>query len=150
VADLPEVLQSVILGPEDRLMLLWPSSLDEKARQQIAEQAAGDSRVLHAFGVEDVIVLRATKAEGSTVGQCGAPVPLVLSSGALTCHLAYGHTGKHSDGEATWTNPAGVRLLCGNRREYPSGEVSVCSLRPGHEGNHAGDDDTWSSEGSNS
>jgi len=112
VADLPEALQSVILGPEDKLVIVLKGvhSPDElRATQQaIAAHGFGD-RTLILGGAVELAVLRATKAEGSTVGQCGDMAPTLMFGereigSYLSCHLAFGHSGMHSDGEATWSN----------------------------------------------
>lgn len=112
--SLPDVLEAVVLGPEDRLVLIWPK-LDRyehlQIREAIAEHGLRD-RVLCAAGVEDALVLRATKAEGSTVGQCGDWLPALFDGAtdpSATCHLAYDHTGMHSDGSATWSNEGSER-----------------------------------------
>lgn len=108
--SLPDVLAAVTLGPEDRLVLVVDSPInpDEHRRIQQAVDGVGlTGRVLVGSRM-DALVLRATKAEGSTVGQCGDrffhPMLGNIAPCWVACHLAYGHTGMHSDGETTWTN----------------------------------------------
>jgi hypothetical protein len=113
MSALPDVLAAVTLGPEDRLIIVFPkfthpSELD--AAREFVAQSDVAGRVLMVSEPDDVIVLRATKAEGSTVGQCGDRLPPLFGreyapgESVQSCHLAYGHTGMHSDGETTWTN----------------------------------------------
>lgn len=113
MTDLPDVLAAVTLDPDDRLLVVLPYTANLDQMDETAKVAAGvfgEGRVAVAAGIEDVIVLRATKAEGSTVGQCGARSPSVFSDSTLTysCHLAAGHSGMHSDGTATWTDAGGA------------------------------------------
>jgi hypothetical protein len=107
MSGLPELLDALVVGSEDRVLLRFPPMSPqqyERLREELDRAGAGD-RVLVVCGAEDAIVLRATKAEGSTVGQCGDYLPALLPGAtSLSCHLAHGHTGMHSDGAATWTN----------------------------------------------
>lgn len=142
---LPEVLSAVVLGPDDRLVLVVrnPMSPEQHKRmQEVVERFIPGGRVLTAAGV-DPLVLRAVKAEGSTVGQCGDTLslpPLILGGAASVhvCHLAYGHTGMHSDGETTWSSPEPVALLCGAEAFLDVGTAhkSRCALPPRHRGRH--------------
>jgi hypothetical protein len=113
MSDVTEVLAAITLGPEDRLLLIVPETTNAAELDMVHD--------LLPFGLKDrvlflvasdvqAITIRATKAEGSTVGQCGdQPWPARLKSGfpaslpPPTCHLAACHTGMHSDGEASWT-----------------------------------------------
>lgn len=114
MTQLPDVLAAVTLGPDDRLVLVFPRGSFDYAEAEYMDSLIVErglsGRVVLASGVEDVIVLRATKAEGSTVGQCGDQIAPVISRTpggpplTLSCHLASGHSGMHSDGSATWTN----------------------------------------------
>lgn len=105
MSTLPEVLETVTLGPDDRLVVFWPPYIThaqlEEAQKSLKSRGL-DDRVVHIAGAEEVAVLRATKAAGSTVGPCGDVLYHVFGPN-LTCHLAADHTGAHSDGEATWS-----------------------------------------------
>ena len=108
--SLPEVLESVVLGPEDRLVICVSADLSMAERIDAATFADrfAPGRIMIVAGATSLSAIRATKAEGSTVGQCGNQCPPLLSpyhpSPVLSCHLAHGHTGMHSDGTATWSN----------------------------------------------
>lgn len=169
--SLPDVLAAVTLGPEDRVVLIYPPHMTAKEFDVIREQiraCGGERQIFAAMGFEDVIVLRATKAEGSTVGQCGhLIIPAVIGLDGFvervqSCHLAYGHTGMHSDGESTWSNDPPIRLqpesspmVCGDRFFHPMfGNLApqwvTCELPPNHGGRHRDGEATWSNEGSGS
>lgn len=84
----------------------WP-------RVEVADRWA-PGRVMVVAGVEELAVLRASTAteEGSAVGRCGDECPHWVSIGGgpeyrPVCWLAYGHTGMHSDGNATWADGRG-------------------------------------------
>lgn len=105
--SLPEVLESVVLGPEDRLILCVRDRPDSFAlAQHVRENYPEITGRIYVVANADPIVLRATKAEGSTVGQCGDVLPRRRRLGDAweRCHLAAGHSGMHSDGTATWSN----------------------------------------------
>jgi hypothetical protein len=111
VAELPEVLEAVVLGPEDRLVICVPADLSMAERVDAATFADrfAPGRIMIVAGATSLSALRATKAEGSTVGQCGDMAPTLMFGereigSYLSCHLAFGHSGMHSDGQATWTN----------------------------------------------
>lgn len=142
---LPDVLAAVTLGPEDRLVLVTRDRIDAHMLAQAVRENAPDmaERVLVCNGFEDVLVLRATKAEGSTVGQCGdqrdeSYIEYIGARDKRTkrtitrlCHLACGHTGMHSDGEATWAN-AGLYFCptSGDVEDPRHGGFDVCCDRP--------------------
>lgn len=138
---LPDVLAAVTLGPEDRAILIYPPHMTEReldmARDQLRECGA-EGRIFVAMGFEDFVVLRATKAEGSTVGQCGHWMPNVFAvePSIKSCHLAAGHTGMHSDGEATWSEPPtpAVDNQCTMVWTGPWPGYRPCRLERGHDG----------------
>ena len=109
---LPDAPATLTLGPEDQVILIFPPHMTDQEVDD-AKAALDDKgltgRALIVSGTENVIVLRATMAEGSTVGQCGDSRWVLDGSPPLTCYLAYGHTGMHSDGEATWSNEGSER-----------------------------------------
>lgn len=104
--EIIEAVQALAIGPEDRLLLRLTGKFSaetlEASYEWLRKQGLGD-RVVFMGADVDPIILRATKAEGSTVGQCGDAIQPVLSHGRLLCHLAHGHAGMHSDGQATWS-----------------------------------------------
>lgn len=101
-----EVVSSVVLGPEDRLILLaHPDALlPPEEMQDLVDRMGLTDRVLliDMRGVQ-AIALRAARAQGSIVGECGHYPPSLLGPPPV-CYLAYGHVGMHSDGTTTWTN----------------------------------------------
>ena len=113
--SLPEVLSAVVLGPEDKLVVMVAPDTTEKTCAELAERLRallGGDRVLVVGGsaVRGIAAIRATKAEGSTVGQCGDVLREAFEGATVgyyqtrRCHLAYDHTGLHSDGDATWSS----------------------------------------------
>lgn len=115
MTSLPEVLDTVVLGPEDRLVVVLPEGAldvdeDRDRMDALVELCGLGGRVLFVAGVEKLAVLRAPTAAGSTVGPCGDVMPSFTINGqpigsCQSCHLAHGHTGLHSDGSATWFSP---------------------------------------------
>lgn len=107
MADLPEILSAVVVGPNDKLVLVLPQDTDRETVHEMKRRLPEDlrDRVLLVAGAEGLAVLRDPKAEGSMVGQCGDTIQ-VIGESRLVCHLAYGHVGEHSNGGATWTNLA--------------------------------------------
>lgn len=99
--------EAIVLGPDDRLVLVWPKELTIREFDDIRARMGGASftdRVLHVVGVEQLAVLRSPMAAGSTVGLCEDSEPgLSPSMVPLSCHLAAGHTGRHTDGSAIWS-----------------------------------------------
>jgi len=105
MSDLPEVLAAVTLGPEDRLVLTTAEMISDQHAEEYQNALAEvglRGRVVIAAGMQ-AIPIRATKARGSTVGECGHRLEALFAGGTSTyCWLAHGHTGRHSDGVATW------------------------------------------------